>query len=389
MSLSLVPSLGLVILLGMVGGTLVKGIRMPPLVGYLLAGILLGQSHLLGESLLDISSGLRQIALMMILLKAGLTLQWSRLKTVGKPALLMAFLPASFEIASCLVFAPLFFNITLLEAGVLGAVLAAVSPAVVVPRMVAYLERGEGSDSKAPEIVLAGASLDDVFVIVLFTSLVSLATGEGLTLATVLHLPLSFLTSLLLGGLLGKSLGKWKGFTKGSVEEKILLLLGIAFLLLALEEWIPFSALLCVMVFALCLEQDPLLSASLTSLWKGAELLLFVLVGVILPVDAVGGIGVMGMVLLFLGLFFRCVGVYFASLGGRMERNQRIFLMMSYLPKATVQAGIGGIPLAMGLDCGELVLTMAVLSIFATAPLGAWLIDQFGSMLLSPSGKEK
>lgn len=388
-TLAFLPSLGLIFLLGLVLGAVAERVSLPPLVGYLVGGILLGESGFafLSPDLLAISGELREIALVMILIKAGLTLQWDRLKTVGKPAIFLAFLPATLEILSCMVIAPLFFPLSTLEAALVGAVLAAVSPAVVVPRMVGFLERGMGGKGKAPEIVLAGASLDDVFVIVLFTSLLSLVEGATFSLATLLELPLSIGFAVVIGVLLGKFLSKWRFFQDSGQEAKILLLLGISFGLLGLEQVVPLSALLTIMIFAMCLEQDSKLSGDFTSLWKGAELLLFSLVGAEVAVGHALSAGGMTLVVLVIGLFFRGIGVYCATAVGGLSPKEKLFVTISYLPKATVQAGIGGIPLAMGLACGELVLTFAVVAIFATAPLGAWLIDRYGAALLTEDDK--
>lgn len=267
--MSLLPSLGLVFLSGLFLGELVQKLKLPPLLGYLLAGILLGQGDILSETLTEISPDLREIALLMILLKAGLTLSWNRVKAVGKSGFFLAFCPASFEILSCLILAPVLFDISYLEAALLGSVLSAVSPAVVVPRMVGLIEKG--CKSKAPETVLAGASLDDVFVILLFTSLLSLSTGEGFSLAMLLTLPLSIIFSMVLGGILGKLLSDWTYFSQLSGEKAVLFLLGLSFLFLGMEEVLPLSALLAVLVLGLCLEKKDyvkVLSQKFTSLWE-------------------------------------------------------------------------------------------------------------------------
>lgn len=383
--MELLLSLSLVFFFGLVLGRVAEKMGLPSLVGYLITGILLGYSGfgLLSEELLSISGELRQIALLMILLKAGLTLQWERLKKVGKPALFLAFCPASLEILSCIVMAPLFFDLGFWEAALLGTVLAAVSPAVVVPRMVRFLERGIGAKGQAPEIVLAGASLDDVFVIVLFTSLLPLAQGGEFSLKPLLELPISLVLAVVLGVLLGKFLSKWSFYQESGREHKVLLLLALSFGLLALEEFVPLSALLTVMIFAMCLEQDAALSADFTSLWKGAEVLLFVLVGAEVSLAYGLSAGGFALIVLLIGLVFRGIGVALAVSVAKLSKKEKIFVCISYLPKATVQAGIGGIPLAMGMACGELVLTFAVLSIFVTAPLGAWLIDRYGEGLLT------
>ncbi len=382
--MTLLPSLALVFLLGLILGRIAEKYGLPALVGYLLSGILLGTGgfSLLSQELLDISAELRKIALVMILLKAGLTLEFHRLKQVGKPAFLLAFLPATMEILSCILVAPLFFDLNFWESALLGSVLAAVSPAVVVPRMVSYLERGIGQNHQAPEIVLAGASLDDVFVIVLFTTLVSVVDGGVFQLSMLMEMPISILSALILGVFLGKFLSKWNFYRQSSLEQKILLLLGLSFALLGLEEFLPLSALLTIMIMAMCLEKDSKLSADFTSLWKGAELLLFVLVGAEVQVEYLLFAGGFALIVLGIGLIFRGFGVFLSTSVANLSKKEKLFVTISYLPKATVQAGIGGIPLAMGLPCGELLLTFAVLSIFVTAPLGAFLLDKYGETLL-------
>lgn len=389
--MTLLPSLAFVFLFGLVLGKIAEKLGLPTLVGYLLAGISLGSSgfSLISEELLVISADLRKIALVMILLKAGLTLQWERLKKIGKPAVLLSFVPASWEIFSCILVAPLFFELNFWESALLGTVLAAVSPAVVVPRMVSYVERGLGKNGQAPEIVLAGASLDDVFVIVLFTALLPVANGGVFSLDTLLDLPVSVILAVLLGVFLGKTLSKWKLYLEFALEQKILLLLGISFGLLGIEEHLPLSALLTIMIMAMCLEKDDKLSADFTSLWKGAELLLFVLVGAEVQVAYIVYAGGFALIVLGIGLVMRGVGVFLATTGANLTKKERVFVTISYLPKATVQAGIGGIPLAMGMDCGELVLTFAVLAIFVTAPFGAWLLDKFGEKLLLQGENER
>lgn len=389
LDLDLLSALGLVFLVGLSLGKLAQCLHLPPLLGYLLGGMLLGQSgfQLLAEPLGELSPILRQIALLMILLKAGLSLSWDSLKTVGRPALLLSFCPASFEMFSCLLFAPLLFGLSLWESALLGTVLAAVSPAVVVPRMAAYVEAGVGKEHKAPEMVLAGASLDDVLVIFLFSTLVSMDSTASPTWAELLQLPLSLVCSILLGLLLGKGLSKLCGWLKahGGGEDCVLLLLGLSFLLLGAEESLPLSALLTVMVLGMVFEKGSLsqeLSQKFSSLWKGAELLLFVLVGGEVLLHYAWEAGLSGLLLLSLGLLSRCVGVWLATCGTALSKAERGFVMLSYLPKATVQAGIGGIPLAMGLDCGALVLTLAVLSIVVTAPVGAICLDRYGASLL-------
>lgn len=383
--MDLLASLGILFLIGLLLGKCAEKLGLPPLVGYLFTGIFL--SPLLGEELRQISPSLRKIALVMILLKAGLTLAVDRLKKVGRPAVLLSFLPALCEILACTLIAPLLFPLNTLEAMLLGTVLAAVSPAVVVPRMVSFMERGLGRKRQVPELVLAGASLDDVFVMVLFTCCLDMVAEGVFSWISLLNLPISVVLGLGVGCLLGKTLSKWKFFLNLATEAQILFLLGCSFLLVSLEEHLPFSGLLAVMTLALNLKigEKKHLSDGFTSLWKGAEVMLFALVGAEVAVEYALQAGVMAVVLVIFGLIFRSFGSYFATFGTELTGNERKFVVISYLPKATVQAGIGGIPLAMGLDCGELLLTLSVLAILLTAPFGAWLMDRYGAKLLEES----
>lgn len=386
MTLDLLPSLGLIFLLGLLFGKISEKIGLPSLVGLIFTGILLGNSgfSLLGDKINSISSELRQIALVMILLKAGLTLEWSRLKKVGRSAFFLAFLPASFEMFGCILLAPLLFGLTLVESALLGCVLAAVSPAVVVPRMTSFIERGIGSEKQVPELVLAGASLDDVFVVVLFSSFLSLTSGGAFTVSALAEIPISIFTGLFVGIGTGKLLSQGTFFLKLNLEQQILILFGLSCVFFGLEELFYFSPLLAVMSLglSLTLEDKKPLASGFTSLWKGAEILLFVLVGAEVNLQVGLEYALLGVGLLAFGLTFRSVGVILATSGVKLSKKERVFAIISYLPKATVQAAIGGIPLAMGLDCGTLILTLAVLAILLTAPLGAFLIDGFGEKLL-------
>lgn len=384
--LGLIPSLGLIFLVGLWFGKMSEWVGLPSLVGLIFGGILLGKSgfDLLGGEIGGISSELRQIALVLILLKAGLTLQWERLRKVGRSAFFLAFMPASFEILASVIFAPIFFGFTMLEGALLGAVLSAVSPAVVVPRMTSFMERGMGKERAVPEIVLAGASLDDVFVVVLFSSFLSMVSGGDFSVGLLAEIPCSIIFGILVGVLCGKLLSKGEWFLKSGLEQQILCLFGLSCVFFGLEELFFFSPLLAVMALGLSLDMGDKskLASGFTSLWKGAEVLLFVLVGAEVDVLLALDLGLIGVVLLVIGLGFRSFGVCLATFGSKLRKKEQVFVWMSYLPKATVQAGIGGIPLAMGLSCGEVILTMAVLAILLTAPLGAYLIDRFGSVLL-------
>lgn len=385
MTLELLPSLAVIFLLGLSMGKVSEKLGLPPLVGMMGAGMLLGDSGfgLLGEEIKGISPELRQMALILILLKAGLTLQWDRLKTVGRPAFLLSFLPATCEILACTFFAPLVFPVSTVEAALMGCVLAAVSPAVVVPRMVSYMERGLGQKSKLPETILAGASLDDVLVMVLFSAMLSLAQQGSFAMSTLMEIPLSIVLGILCGGACGKVLST-TFFQTLAKEHQIVTLFALSCSFYGLEHYLPLSPLLAVMALGLTLhlpDKTPLANG-VTSLWKGAEILLFVLVGSQVNIQASGEFGLMAVVVLCFGLMCRSVGVAFATSGGKLSQKQRLFAVISYLPKATVQAGIGAIPLSVGLACGELILTVAVLAILITAPLGAFLIDRFGEKLL-------
>lgn len=390
--MDLISSFGLIFLTGLFLGKCSETLKLPPLIGMILTGMFLGSSglNLLGSEILSISPDLRTIALIMILLKAGLTLEWSRLQTVGRPALLLAFLPACFEILGCILIAPVIFNFTLVEAALLGSVLAAVSPAVVVPRMVAFMDKKIGEKGQMPEIILAGASLDDVFVMVLFSSLLTFAQGATVSVALLLEVPLSILSGIALGIIFGKWLSNGKFFAELLIQQQILVLFGVSCLFFSLEHFVTLSGLLAVMTLGISLETStkPQLATGFTSLWKGAEILLFVLLGAEVNLDAAFLLGTSGVFVLTVGLCFRGVGVFLATKSKNRSKNQQLFALISYLPKATVQAGIGGIPLAMGLPCGEIILTMAVLAIILTAPLGAFLIDRFGTTLLQSNPEE-
>lgn len=383
--MTFLPSIGAVLLLGFLLGEAARLCKLPPLIGMIFSGILLGDSFLgiLGEDFLSLSGDLRKIALILILLKAGLTLQWDRLKSIGTPAFLLAFLPATLEIIGCTLFAPLLFPISSAEALLLGTVLAAVSPAVVVPRMVKFMEQGIGKHGRMPEIILAGASLDDVFVMVLFSSALSLVEVGTLQFSDLLLIPFSILSGLALGVITGFLLSRGSWFQTLPLEGQMIPLFGISCGFFGLEHLFPFSPLLAVMALGLSLQlsSKQALAQGFTSLWKGGEVILFVSVGGVLHLPSALALGLTPLLLLFIGLVFRSVGTFLSTLS--KTKAQQRFAILSYLPKATVQAGIGGIPLAMGLDCGQLILTVAVLAILVTAPLGAWLIDRFGESCLN------
>lgn len=388
----MLTSLALIFLFGLALAALSQKLHLPRIIGMLLTGVLLGP-HVLDffdSSLLSISADLRKMALVIILIKAGLSLKLKDLKQVGRPALLMAFLPATFEIAAVVLFAPLLLGITVEEAAVAGAVLAAVSPAVVVPRMVQLMEEGYGTEKRVPQIILAGASLDDVIVIVLFSTFCGMLQGQGADLAAFADIPVSILLGILVGGLVGWFLSRmFEGFfARGHLirnSTKVILLLAAAFLLLALETAlagrVPLSGLLAVMSMALILamKSAPSVTRRLQEkygkLWIAAELILFVLVGAAVDIRYTLQAGVPAILLIGAGLCFRSAGVWLCLLGTPLNVRERIFCVIAYLPKATVQAAIGSIPLSLGLACGDLVLSLAVLAIVITAPLGAFGMD--------------
>ena len=380
----MLTSLGFVLLLGLALGALAVRLRLPSLVGMLLAGILLGPYvlNLLSPALLDISADLRQLALVIILTRAGLSLDLADLRRAGRPAILMCFLPATFEMLGMVVLAPRLLGMSPLDAAIMGAVVGAVSPAVIVPRMLRLMEEGYGTAKGIPQMVLAGASVDDVFVIVLFTSFTGMAQGGAFSPAALAGVPVSILLGAVFGLGVGYVLATFFAQFHMRDSAKVVLLLGLAFLLVALEDVIPvpFSGLLAVLGAGLGLRRRRLvvaqrLTAKFGKLWVGAEIMLFVLVGaeVNLPYAAAAGLAAVATVLGV--LCFRALGVLLCVAGSRLNRQERLFSVLAYLPKATVQAAIGGVPLAMGLGCGQIVLTVAVIAILVTAPLGAFAID--------------
>lgn len=382
----MLTSLALIFLTGMLLGSIFSRLKLPSLLGMLITGILLGPYvlNLIDASILNISTDLRQLALVIILTRAGLSLDINDLKKVGRPAILMCFVPACFEIAAMVLLAPMILGITVLEAAIMGSVVAAVSPAVIVPRMIKLMETGYGTDKSIPQLIMAGASVDDVFVIVLFTSFTSLADGGNISSLRFAVIPISIVLGIVVGVLLGWLLTIF--FKKIHLRDsaKVIILLSAAFLLMAmekaLEHTVPFSGLLAVMAVGIAtLQFYPVLagrlSAKFSKLWVAAEILLFVLVGATVDIRFAIAAGGKAVLLLFAVLVFRMAGVFICLLRTKLNRKERAFCMIAYIPKATVQAAIGGIPLAMGLSCGNIVLTVAVLSILITAPLGAFGVD--------------
>ena len=387
-------SIALIMLVGMAAAWLSKKIGLPGLVGMILPGVVLGPCvlSLIDDSILNISAELRKIALIIILTRAGLTLDLDDLKRAGRPALLMCFLPASFEILGMILVAPHLLHISILEAAILGAVIAAVSPAVVVPKMIQLMEEGYGMNKQIPQIILAGSSVDDVFVIVLFTSFTGLAQGDRISVMKFVNIPISIIAGIIIGAVIGMALGIF--FTRVHMRDtvKVIIILSVAFILVSLEDMITipvtFAALISVMFMGIFLkrkraETSARLSAKFNKLWVMAEIILFVLVGASVDITFISKAGLKTVLLIFAVLVFRMAGVFTCMLGTKLNGKERLFCMLAYTPKATVQAAIGGVPLAMGLACGNIVLTVAVIAIVITAPLGAFMIEHTYKKLLS------
>ncbi|MCM1107376.1 MAG: cation:proton antiporter [Blautia sp.] len=388
----MLTSLALIFLVGLAMASICQKIKLPRIIGMLVTGIVLGQYvlNLLDTSILGISADLRQMALVIILIKAGLSLNISDLKKVGRPAVLMSFLPAVFEILAFVLFAPSVLGITLIDAAIMGAVLGAVSPAVVVPRMVQLMETKYGTKKGIPQLILAGASLDDVFVIVLFSTFIGMAQGNSVNIMEFVNIPISIILGILTGSAAGLFLSAFfetkyahKHYVRNSM--KVIIVLGTAFLLIALEEWlkniISVSGLLAVMSMACVLQLKSAASVSsrlsekFGKLWIAAEVILFVLVGAAVDIRYTLKAGAGAILLIVIALIFRSAGVYLCLAGTKLNLKEKIFCIIAYLPKATVQAAIGSVPLSLGLPCGNIVLSAAVLSIIITAPLGALGMD--------------
>ena len=397
----MLTSLALVFLLGLAAAALCSRIGLPRIIGMLLSGILIGPYVLnwLDDSILSISSELRQMALIIILIKAGLSLDLSDLKKVGRPAVMMACVPASCEILAFFLLAPHILGINRIEAAVMGAVLGAVSPAVVVPRMVQLMEEKRGTGQGIPQMILAGASCDDIYVIVLFSTFVGMAQGGSANMMDFVNIPVSIVLGVALGAAVGLLLHLFlETAYRVRNSTKVILILGLSFLLMAVETWlkgiVSVSGLLAVMSMACVLKiKSPekvtkRLSDKFGKLWIAAEAILFVLVGAAVDIRCAVQAGAAAVLMIVLALVFRAVGVSICMLGTGLNRKERLFCVIAYLPKATVQAAIGSVPLSMGLPCGQLVLSVAVLAILITAPLGAIGIDRTAGRLLvqeSPS----
>ncbi len=383
----MLTSIATILLSGMFGGWIFKKIKLPSLIGMIIAGIIISPYalDLIDESILNISDNIRQVALVIILTRAGLSLDVSDLKKAGRPAVLLCFVPACFEIIGSVILAPLLFDISVVDAAIIGSVIAAVSPAVVVPRMIKLIDEGYGKQRSIPQMILAGASVDDVFVIVIFTALTSLATTRNISAMSFVQIPISIVSGILLGISVGFVLTLF--FNKMKIDDtlKVLIMLCASFLMLEfqdrLADVISISGLLGIMSMGVVIKKKHSLSAASLSakynkLWIGAEIFLFVLVGAAIDLRYVKSAGVMMILLVIGALLFRMSGVALSLLKTKLTGKERLFCMVAYTPKATVQAAISAIPLTMGLSCGNIVLTVAILSILITAPFGAICIDK-------------
>jgi sodium/hydrogen exchanger len=379
-------SFALIFLSGIILGSIFNRLKLPQLIGMLLTGIILGPYllNLLNPKILSISADLRQIALIIILTRAGLNLDINDLKKVGRPAVLMCFVPATFEILGMIIFAPKFLGLGLLDSAILGTVIAAVSPAVIVPKMLKLMEEGYGADRSIPQMIMAGASVDDVFVIVLFTSFIGLASTGSFSMLNLIKIPTSIFFGISVGFLCAILLIYL--FKKMHIRDslKVIIILNISFLLVTFEHSltgiIGFSGLLAIMSIGTGIQaKNTMLSKRMSikysKLWIIAEVMLFVLVGATVNIKYALGASIPAILLIITVLIFRMAGVFLCLVGTSLSYRERLFCMIAYCPKATVQAAIGSIPLSMGLPSGNIILTVAVLSILITAPLGAFAID--------------
>lgn len=392
----MLKSIALIMLIGMSAGWVCRKVKLPGLIGMLFTGIILGPYvlNMLDSSILLVSADIRKIALVIILTRAGLTLNLEDLKKVGRPAFLMCFVPATFEMIGMIILAPRLLDVSLIEAAVIGAVVAAVSPAVVVPEMIKLMEDGYGTKQGIPQLILAGASVDDVYVIVMFTAFTSLAQGSNVSVMSFVNIPVSIIFGIIIGIIIGKALAVvWK---KVHIRDtvKAAIFLSVALLLVGVEASlntpITFASLISVMFIGIALKKDRpevafRLSQKYNKMWVWAEVMLFVLVGATVDIGYVAYAGVSAIVIIIGALIFRMAGVALCMAGTKLKLKERVFCMLAYTPKATVQAAIGGVPLSMGLACGNTVLIVAVLAIIITAPLGAFAIDMTYRKLLKKS----
>ncbi len=390
----MLTSIAVILLLGLLVGWLFSKMKLPSLLGMIIVGIVLSPYclNMIDESIIAISADLRQIALVIILTRAGLSLNLSDLKKVGRPAILMCFVPACVEMIGTIIFAQLLLGVSAIEAAIIGSVIAAVSPAVVVPRMIKLIDEGYGKEKSIPQLILAGASVDDVFVIVVFTAFTTLASTGKISVTSFMQIPISILLGVLLGGAVGMLLVCF--FKRYHMRDsvKVLIILSVSFLVLEiqnrLEGIVTVSGLLAIMSMSIIMNQKYVvlakrLSVKYNKLWIGAEIFLFILVGIAVDIQYALRAGIVVILLVLLALLFRMIGVALSLTKTKLNKKERLFCAIAYTPKATVQAAIGTIPLAMGLACGDIVLTVAVVSILLTAPFGAICVDNLYKKLLS------
>lgn len=389
----MLTSLAIIFLLGLLASSLFNKLKLPSLTGMIIVGIIISPYafNLLDESILSISSDLRQLALVIILTRAGLSLDINDLKKVGRPAILLCFIPALFEIIGFSIFGPILLNISINEALLIGSIVAAVSPAVIVPRMLKLMDEKIGTEKSIPQMILAGASLDDIFVIVLFYSFITLNQGGTINFMTFINIPISILMGILVGYIVGILLIKLFKYKHMRDSVKIIIILSMSFLLIELEhqlqDIIQISGLIAIMTLAITINQKYRILAirlqnKYNRLWVAAEILLFVLVGATVNLKYAISFGAIVILVIILSLLVRIFGVFICLIKTKLNPKEKVFCMISYTPKATVQAAIGAIPLQMGLACGNLAITTAVLAILITAPIGAFLIDYLYKKLL-------
>lgn len=386
----------IIFIFGIFMALIFEKIGLAPIIGMLIAGIIISpnQMNLVSENIFNLSNDLRQIALVVILSRAGLTLNFEKLKKVGRPAILLSFLPATIEMLAIIFLAQRFFNLNVIDAGIMAAVLAAVSPAIVVPCMIKLIDEGYGADKNIPEMILAGASVDDVFVIVFFSSFLALKSGSQLSAMSFINIPISIITGVIFGIIIGKVFAFI--FKKIDINEiyKAMIFISIGFFSLELQKIIEtkigFAALISIMAAGMAInKENPKLANELlfsyNRLWKVFELLLFVLVGISVDLAYVKEAGFLAVVLIIIGLIFRTLGVNISLIKTNLNKKERLFTSFAYMPKATVQAAIGPVALQMGLDSGNLILSVSVIAILVTAPLGAILTDKTYKKLLKKS----
>ncbi|SUU93021.1 potassium/proton antiporter [Anaerococcus octavius] len=392
----MLTDIAVIFLLGIVFAKVFEKMGLAPIIGMLMAGIIISphQLNIVSDTIINLSADLRQIALVVILTRAGLSLNFDKLKKVGRPAILLSFVPASIEMLAIIFFSQKFFNIDTIDAGIMAAVLSAVSPAIVVPRMIKLINEGYGGDKNIPEMILAGASVDDVFVIVFFSSFLALKTGGKLSAMSFLNIPISIITGIFLGIIIGKIFVFI--FEKININEiyKTMIFVSLSFLMLKLqsliEPYIAMSALIAIMAAGIVINRiDSKMAKELLGtynrLWKIFELFLFVLVGISVDLAYIKEAGLLAVLLIIIGLIFRMIGVNISLIGTNLDKNERVFTSFAYLPKATVQAAIGPVALSMGLNSGNLILSVSVIAILLTAPLGAILTDKTYKKLLKKS----